>query len=225
MQRGDAWAGVAERVAERYPSTCLDPSSHDFEDRLDEIAAACPPGSVPVGYSMGGRLALHAALREPGRFAALVLVGASAGIEDDAERAVRARADSELAGWMESQPIESVVERWEANPVFATQPPELVQAQRAGRLTHRSADLARLLRSAGQGACAPVWHRLGELKCPLLAIAGEADERYARAAERMAAAARRGAAALVPGAGHAPQLEAPEATARVLLELLDQHLG
>jgi pimeloyl-ACP methyl ester carboxylesterase len=82
-----------------------------------------------------------------------------------------------------------------------------------------------MLRSAGQGACPPLWHRLGELECPLLAIAGEADERYARAAERMAAAAPAGAAAVVPGAGHAPQLEAPEATARLLLELLDEHLG
>lgn len=225
MQRGEAWAGVAERVGERYPSTCLDPRSHDFEGRVGEITAACPPGSVPVGYSMGGRLALHAALREPDRFAALVLVGASAGIEESGERAERARADSQLAVWMESQPIESVVDRWESNPVFATQPPELVQAQRPGRLSHDPADLAGLLRTAGQGACPPVWDRLGELQCPLLAIAGEHDQRYAQAAERMAAAAPRGAAAQVPGAGHAPQLEAPEATARLLLELLDQHLG
>lgn len=225
MQRGDTWARVAERVAERYPSTCLDPRMDDFEGRVEEIAAACPPGSVPVGYSMGGRLALHAALRAPGRFAALVLVGASAGIEDGEERAARARADARLAAWMESEPIDSVVERWERNPVFAGQPPELVEAQRPGRLAHDPADLARLLRTAGQGACPPVWHRLGELECPLLAVAGAADERYAQAAQRMAAAAPRGAARLVPGAGHAPQLEAPEATAGLLLELLDEYLG
>lgn len=225
MQRGDAWAQVAGRVGQRYPSTCLDPRSHDFEGRVEEITAACPPGSVPVGYSMGGRLALHAALRDPGRFAALVLVGASAGIEDPSERSAREEADAELAAWIESQPIERVVERWEANPVFATQSGEVVEAQRPGRLAHDPRELADLLRSAGQGACPPVWQRLGELECQLLAIAGEDDPVYAAAAHRMAAAAPRGAWALVPGAGHAPQLEAPGATADALLELLDQHLG
>ena len=225
MQRGEAWAQIAAAVAERYPSTALDFRSHDFEGRIAEILAACPPGSVPVGYSMGGRLALHAALRAPDRFAALVTVGASAGIEDPAARAERQAADAELADWIERHPIEAVVDRWERNPVFATQPPELVAAQRPGRLSHDPRELARLLRSAGQGACPPAWDRLGELRCPLIAIAGERDERYAAAARRLAATARTGAAALVPGAGHAPQLEAPEAFAALLAELLDEHLG
>lgn len=225
MQRGEAWADVAAAVAERYPSAVLDFRAHDFEGRVGEILAACPPGSVPVGYSMGGRLALHAALREPGRFAALVTVGASAGIEDPAARAERVAADAELAAWIERNPIEAVVERWERNPVFATQPPALVAAQRPGRLSHDPRELARLLRSAGQGACPPVWDRLGELRCPLIVIAGERDARYAAAAERLATSAGDGRAGLVPGAGHAPQLEAPEAFTALLLELLDEHLG
>lgn len=225
MQRGDAWAPVAGRLAERYPSTRLDFGSHDFEARLGEIAAACPAGSVPVGYSMGGRLALHAALRDPGRYGAVVLVGASPGIEDEDEREERAAADAELAAWIESERIEAVVARWERNPVFGTQPPELVDAQRPGRLSHDPHDLARLLRSAGQAACPPAWDRLGELRCPLLAIAGERDSRYARAARRMAAQAPHGVAAVVPGAGHAPHLEDPAGTAALLGEFLDEHLG
>lgn len=225
MQPGAAWSAVAKRVGQRYPSACLDFRSHDFEGRLAEIATACPAGSVPVGYSMGGRLALHAALRAPSRFAALVVVGASAGIEDPDEHAARRKADEELAAWIEAERIESIVARWERNPVLASQPPELVAAQRPGRLAHDPHDLARLLRSAGQAACPPLWDRLDEIDCPLLAIAGERDERYAAAARRLAAAARRGRAALVAGAGHAPQLEAPAAMADLLLELLDEHLG
>jgi pimeloyl-ACP methyl ester carboxylesterase len=109
--------------------------------------------------------------------------------------------------------------------VFATQPPGLVAAQRPGRLAHDPLELARLLRSAGQGACEPVWSRLHELACPLVALAGEHDERYAGAARRMAQLAPDGRARLIAGAGHAPQLEAPGATAEALLELLDEHLG
>ena len=225
MQRGEAWLPVAERVAERYPSTCLDFRTHTFEERLAEIAVAARPGCVLAGYSMGGRLALHAALRGSAPVAALVLVGASAGIEDPQERAARARADEALAAWMEGQATEDVVDRWERQPVFAGQPRELVAAQRAGRLAHHPGDLAALLRSAGQGACPPVWDRLPGLGIPLLARAGERDERYAAAARRMAALAPAGRARLIPGTGHAPQLEAPDATAAALLELLDEHLG
>jgi pimeloyl-ACP methyl ester carboxylesterase len=140
-------------------------------------------------------------------------VGATAGIEAVGERRARLEADSELAGWIEEHSIEEVVERWEKQPVFADQPAALVEAQRAGRLSHSPADLARLLRSAGQGALEPVWDRIPSLPMPLLAIAGERDARYMAAAERLASLAPRGRAASVPEAGHAAHLEQPRAVA------------
>src|SRR3954447_4395553 len=92
MQRRDAWRPVAELLPERYPSTLLDHREHDYAGRLAEIAAA-GEGAVLFGYSLGGRLALRAAIRDPERYAGLVTVGASAGIEDAAMRAARAEAD------------------------------------------------------------------------------------------------------------------------------------
>ena len=164
---------------------------------------------------------LHAALEEPGRWPAMVLVGVRAGV-DDAE--ARRRSDEELADWIEARPIEEVVERWENAPVFASQPPELRAAQRPGRLSHEPAQLARDLRRFGQGAMAPVWDRLGELEIPLLLIAGELDEPYAQANRRMAALMPRAEQRIVPGCGHAPQLEAADLVAAELRPFLDQRL-
>ena len=225
MQRGEAWAPVARRVAERYPTLCLDFRTHTFEERLAELREAAPPGSVAIGYSMGGRLVLQLAAREPARFGALATVGASAGIDDAGERAARRAADEDLAARIESQPIQRTVSDWERQPVFAGQPPELVEAQRPGRLSHDPRELARLLRSAGQGALASVWDRIATLPMPLLAIAGERDERYAAAARRLAELAPRGRAALVSGVGHAAHLEQPDATAELLLGLLSESRG
>ena len=225
MQRGDVWQPLAARLAGSYRTICLDFRRSGFEERVGELLEAAPPGSAVVGYSMGGRLALHAALREPERFGALVLVGASAGIEDPAERDERRRSDESLAAWMESSPIEEVVARWEALPVFATQSGELRERQRAGRLSHDPAELAQLLRSAGQGATPPAWDRLAELRCPVLLAAGALDERYATAAHRMAALIPSARVRLVRHAGHAPQLEAPGEFEALLGEFLDEHLG
>jgi len=208
MQRGDAWAPVARQLEERYPSILLD---HAGEQP--------PPGGVVVGYSMGGRLALHAALAEPDRWRALALVGVSAGIED---REARRAADEELADWIEAHTIEEVVARWERLPVFATQSHALVEAQRPGRSLHDPKDLARLIRRAGQGAMPPVWDRLPELAIPVLCVAGAHDERYVAAGKRMAALLPNGTFRTIPGTGHAPQLENPDAVAAELCAFLGE---
>ena len=220
MQHGEAWAEVAARVGERYPSVCLEHSTHTASGRIEEIGRAVGPDDVLVGYSLGGRLALHAAIAGV-RPKSLVLVSCNAGIEDSRARAERRESDRVLADWMAGATIEEIVERWQRQPVFATQSPALVDGQRYGRLRHEPADLARLLRSAGQGEMEPVWDRLPELEMPVLTLAGALDERYAEAAERMASLLPEGRAVFIDGAGHAPQLERPAQTAEAILSFLD----
>jgi 2-succinyl-6-hydroxy-2,4-cyclohexadiene-1-carboxylate synthase len=220
MQPASAWDQVAERLEQ--PVTLLDHEQHDFEGRLAEIAAAGEEtgsgGALLVGYSLGGRLALRAALRDPARYAGVVTVGATAGIEEAATRSARAEADDRLASWMEAAPIEDIVGVWERQPLFADQSEALIEAQRPGRLAQDPAQLARLLRTAGQGVLEPVWHELLTLQLPLLAIAGARDEGYTRAAGQIAATAPNARAAIVEEAGHAPQLQQPERVAELIAE-------
>ena len=216
MQRGDAWRPVAELLPERYPSVLLDHREHSFEGRLGEIADAAGEGSVLVGYSLGGRLALRAVLRDPGRFAGVVTVGATAGIDDPALRSSRAEADDRLAAWMEAAPIEDVVAIWERQPLFADQSEGLIEEQRPGRMSHDPGELAMLLRTAGQGVLEPVWHGLLTLDLPVLAIAGARDEGYVAAAERIADVAPQGRAAIVEDAGHAAHLQRPQRVAELI---------
>jgi 2-succinyl-6-hydroxy-2,4-cyclohexadiene-1-carboxylate synthase len=220
MQRGDAWRPVAELLPERYPSALLDHREHSFEGRLREIAAA-GEGRVLAGYSLGGRLALRAALREPGRYGGLVTVSTTAGIDEPAAHRARAEADERLAAWIEASPIEDVVSVWERQPLFADQSDALVEQQRPGRLSHDPAGLALLLRTAGQGMLEPVWHELVRLELPLLAIAGDRDDGYVRAARRIAETAPRAREAIVEEAGHAPQLQRPEEVARLIVGFLE----
>jgi 2-succinyl-6-hydroxy-2,4-cyclohexadiene-1-carboxylate synthase len=215
MQPASAWAQVAERL--EPPTKLLEHERHDFEGRLDEIGAA-GEGALLVGYSLGGRLALRAALRDPARYAGVVTVGATAGIEEVAARSARAEADDRLASWMEAAPIEGIVAVWERQPLFADQSEALIEAQRPGRLAQDPANLARLLRTAGQGVLEPVWHELLTFQLPLLALAGARDEGYTRAAGQIAQMAPNARAGVVEEAGHAAHLQQPARVAELIAE-------
>jgi 2-succinyl-6-hydroxy-2,4-cyclohexadiene-1-carboxylate synthase len=224
MQHGETWGPVLARVHGRYATRTVEFEEPSLEAALSAIGAAGRGGAV-VGYSMGGRLALRAALLDPQAYRALVLIGATPGIAEEGLRRSRRAADEDLATWMEDARIDAVVDYWESQPVFATQSPDLVHRQRAGRLSHDPATLARMLRATGQGAVEPVWDDLHRLTMPVLAVAGELDAKYADIAERMAQTLPQGRAALVPGAGHAAHMERPEEFSALLLDFLDQHLG
>jgi 2-succinyl-6-hydroxy-2,4-cyclohexadiene-1-carboxylate synthase len=222
MQRGSAWAPVAELLPERYSSVLLDHEQQTLSGRLEEIeTAAGEDQPALVGYSLGGRVALRAALRNLDRFGALATIGAGAGIDDPGARTARAEADERMAAWMEVTPIEEIVQIWERQPLFADQSDALVDEQRPGRLSHAPRDLALLMRTAGQGAMEPFWFELGRLDMPLLALSGSRDERYTAAARRLAREAPNATALAVADAGHAAHLQQPAEVARLLTEFLD----
>ena len=105
MQTAEAWADVAERLPQRYPSLLLRHAEHERDGRIAEIAAAAEAVDSDVvlcGYSLGGRLALNAAVRSPERYAGAVVLGAAAGIDEPTARRARREADEKLAAWMET---------------------------------------------------------------------------------------------------------------------------
>lgn len=168
-----------------------------------------------VGYSLGARVALHAVLSRPERVRRLVLIGGTAGIEDPAAREARRQRDEELAEQAQAD-VEGFLERWVAAPMFAgLRDPGLEERRR------NSADgLASSLRLAGTGTQLPLWDRLGDISCPVLALAGADDVRFALAAARIARLVPRGAFSLVAGAGHAAHLAQPEICAAIVERFL-----
>jgi 2-succinyl-6-hydroxy-2,4-cyclohexadiene-1-carboxylate synthase len=173
-------------------------------------AAAAGGRATYLGYSLGGRVALHLALARPELVERLVLVSTTAGLDDPAERAARRAADDALARSLEAEGLDAFLDRWMAQPLFAGLP-----AGAAGvdaRRENTAAGLAGALRSLGLGAQAALWERLAELAMPVLVMAGEHDDRYRRLASRLVAAIGPNATLrIVPGAGHACHLERPAA--------------
>jgi 2-succinyl-6-hydroxy-2,4-cyclohexadiene-1-carboxylate synthase len=222
---GASWDPVAKALDERYRRVAPDIRGHGsasgrrpvtVEAVVEDIAELAPAQFALGGYSMGGRIALHVALALRERVTRLVLVGASAGIEDAHEREARRRSDEQLAAEIERSSMEEFASRWAQTPVLADQPPAVAAAAHLDRLRSTPAGLAEALRGLGAGAAPSLWRRLGELAMPVSLIAGERDQRYAAIARAMAAAIPAAEVTVIPGAGHAAHLEAPAAVAAVI---------
>jgi len=167
--------------------------------------------AIYIGYSMGGRMCLHV---PRSAMTGLVLVSATAGIDDPDERAVRRRSDEVLADRIEAIGTEAFLEEWLALPLFAG-------LRARGPRSSDAAGLATSLRLAGTGTQEPMWDRLPALDVPVLLVAGGDDEKFVAIAERMHDALPHSELHVIDGAGHTVHLEQPEAFTTTLLGWLD----
>lgn len=196
------------------------------DDLCDVLDALDVPRAIWIGYSMGGRIALGAAVLHPERVESLVLEGASPGLESEAEREQRRSADGVLAAQLELGRIEPFVDAWMRQPLFATQsrlPARLRAAQREGRLRNDPHALAACLRGLGTGVQPSFWENLPELDRPALLLAGSLDEKFRLLAARMASLLPHGRVQVIEDAGHAVNLEHPKAYLEAVGAFLNPH--
>lgn len=233
---GASWQGVTASLPESYRPIAPDLRGHGAASALEPVTLDAVLGDLEVtggerfalcGYSMGGRIALHLALAAPERVERLVLIGASPGLADPSERAARRAQDERLAGELErmgrdaggeeGKAIEAFARRWATSTaVLAGQPAHVAERVHEDRLRNTPAGLARALRGLGTGALPSLWDRLGDVTMPVALVVGERDRKFHRIAEQMAALLPRATMEVVPDAGHAVHLEAPEQVAALL---------
>ena len=234
-QTGESWRRVAALLAASHEVTTVDLPGHgrSGDRRVADLGEAATlvgetgGPAVYVGYSLGGRCCLTLALSRPRLVEHLVLVGATAGIEEPLERAARRVADEALADRLDprdgsaGQPVADFLEKWLAGPLFAHLDAE--QADVAARLANTGPGLASSLRTTGTGTQVPSWDRLAELAMPVDLVTGERDARFGEIAIRMARAVGANARhTVVPGTGHAVPFEDPAAFAALVLRLVDR---
>jgi 2-succinyl-6-hydroxy-2,4-cyclohexadiene-1-carboxylate synthase len=225
---GASWEPVISGLGQRYRAHAPDIRGHasaadlepvTLEAVLDDIAQLPYERFTLVGYSQGGRIAIHVALAMPERVTRLVLIGASPGLADDAERTARRLADERLAQRIETLTIEQFAVEWSQTPILADVGADVAGRAHADRLRSTPAGLAAALRGLGSGALPSLWERLGELRMPVSLIVGERDSKFSELAVAMSALIADSTVLSVPGAGHAVHLERPDAVAAEILRV------
>jgi 2-succinyl-6-hydroxy-2,4-cyclohexadiene-1-carboxylate synthase len=229
-QTGRCWGSLGNLLRTNHELRAVDLPGHggssdvraDLVEAGNLLAEAGGSGTFDLlGYSLGARIALHAALSRPERIGRLVLIGGTPGIVDAPARQVRRQRDDELAEELErSGDVDAFIDRWLTNPMFARLPHD--PAAVAERKRNTAPGLASSLRLAGTGTQAPLWERLSTLELPTLLVVGTTDVRFTAIAEAMVHAAPNAVLALVAGAGHAAHAEQPALTSRIIGSWLAQ---
>ena len=184
-------------------------------DVITALEVAACERAVLVGYSLGGRLAMHMALLDPHRFEGIVLIGATPGLTHDEDRRARRESDARLAEHITAVGVDDFLDEWLAQPLFSGLDPH--SSGREERRRNTAAGLASSLVHHGTGTQEDLRSRLGELGMPVLVMAGERDSKFVAAGAEIAEAwGGPSEISIVPGAGHAAHLEAPGVVADVI---------
>ena len=217
-QTGRCWGPEVDALAADHEVVLVDAPGHG---RSAEVMAGLRTGgrliadqggeATYLGYSMGARFCLHVALANPELVRGLVLLGATAGIEDpDGARAAAPAGPGHRRAHRARRP--GGVPRRLARPAALRRPPAgaIVPTRSAWRTPSRACS-----RASSRPAPAsqdPSWHELHRLDMPVLVLAGARRRQVRRA--RRAPGRRRSATtpplALIEGAGHAAHLEQPD---------------
>jgi 3-oxoadipate enol-lactonase len=186
-------------------------------DVLAVMDAAGVERAALVGASMGGRVALEAAVAAPGRVTALVLAGAglpghewAQDVRDywDAEDAAFERGDLAAAS--------------DLNVEFWLGPASAGVRGRVRAMQLRAFELQAGVTDDPEEPLVPdVADRLGEVAAPALVLAGDLDHPdILSIADRLERTLPAAAAARIPGTSHLPSLERPAAFDAVVAPFL-----
>ena len=188
-------------------------------DALDDLGVG---QCIPVGYSMGGRLALYLALTHPDRCRALVAESASPGLASAQERESRREWDESKASELERNGLDTFLEDWYRQPLFHSihRNGASFAALMERRLNNDAVGLARSLRLMGTGSQPSLWSQLPGMRLPWLAVTGELDSRYRETTRDMVSLSEKGRLVTIPNAGHNTHFENPEGFSRAVREFL-----
>lgn len=208
-------------------SAPTDPEAYSFASCVTDAHAVLDAFGYDsahwIGYALGARIALAAAVSTPDRVASQVLIAPRAGIEDVQEREARQRDDNELAESIIRQGVARFADRWLALPLFATQQRLGKSALREARRdlsSHTPHGLANVLRGLGAATQPQLFDQLGDVRTPSLVVLGELDEGSQVPVRDLAKRMPDATLCEIEDAGHAAHLEQLEVFSHVVREFL-----
>jgi 2-succinyl-6-hydroxy-2,4-cyclohexadiene-1-carboxylate synthase len=169
---------------------------------------------TPVGYSMGGRIALYLAVHFPQYCDRLILESTSAGLTTPSAKSDRLAQDLQIATKLATatpSQFEAFLDDWYRQPIFANlhAHPHFAEL-RDRRLTQRPLELAKCLYSLSVGRQRSLWQDLPQIEMPILLITGALDSKFVQIHQQMARSLPSVQLEVIADCGHNVHFEQPQ---------------
>lgn len=228
------WLGLMPRLSQHFHCICVDLPGHGdhikarlptpgFEVCVDDILSRLDAIGVKqfhlLGYSLGGRIALHLAKKAPTRLLSLTLESSHPGLENPQDKQARHQHDAVWANKLLHLPLSEFLSAWYHQAIFA----ELTTQERLTlinkRLHNRAQPLHNCYLATSLALQDPLWQVPSSLHCPSYFFAGNHDKKFSDLAKRWQNQAPIELQQFTE-AGHNLHLGAPAPFCRTLIRLL-----
>jgi len=130
--------------------------------------------NILLGYSMGGRLALHCLLHSPDKYKAAIIVSGGPGLIAQEEKALRIQSDLKLLKRFETEDFDNLIQEWNTQALFN----QNIPCKPKDKSTFLNHSLCQGLTSWSLGTQENLREAISKLPMPILWVVGEQDIKY-----------------------------------------------
>lgn len=211
LGRPDDWTNLLENQGWVHNLHCPDlfentiSSFSSWAHKFLHLAETNPAPKVLMGYSLGGRLALHALIERPKFWQAAIIISAHAGLNSQEEKRVRKQIDESWAARFETDTWEILMRDWNQGEVFK----ETYRFERHEKHYDRR-QLAAALKYWSLSNQTYLIPSLAKIEVPVLWITGANDINYVKHANEVTLKHPLSKKITVEGAGHRLPWQKPD---------------
>ena len=193
-------------------------SLKDFGSTLNKHSDS--KSDVLLGYSMGGRLALHALLANPSRWKAAVIVSAHLGLVDDDAKIERRKEDDKWSKKVWELEWSDFWAQWNSQSVLST---GKIEPKDRRKLKLYTKEISRAFKCWSLAEQEDLLPQLVEIDVPILFVTGEKDKKFYNHLTSAVKSLNRPNIKIlsVPGAGHRVPWEDEDFFANQCLDWID----
>ncbi len=195
---------------------CCGMSLEDAGRALYQEIKRVDQNPVIVGYSMGGRLALHAIKHDPAFWRSAIFLSTHPGIQDRREKELRLKRDTEWAiALKREENFGRFLEEWDAQSVLSG-----TASQGRMRLASRKSAIARAFIHWSLGNQEDFLPVIANWSLPTCWLAGENDQKFSEFTKQAASMSTNSQSEIIPNSGHRLLLDAPERIGEIILSMV-----
>jgi 2-succinyl-6-hydroxy-2,4-cyclohexadiene-1-carboxylate synthase len=236
MGYASQWAPIARGLA--APTLGIDLPGHGgssslaseepwFEETSVLLDKTLSELDVPVvdvvGYSMGGRVAMHFTQKFPSRVRKVILESSHPGLVSNLERSQREKSDAQWAELIQTD-WPNVLSEWYKQPVFKSLQKNLA-LETAVKIASAQVNNPQKLAAAITGFSLGRQPQNGPFEHKTLFIAGEQDSKYERIGHELGQKFPQITPCVIKQAGHNVHLEQPKAYLSAIARFLELDLS